>query len=127
MGKAILWLSFIGIGILLLVSLVAPDNPMVWLANTSASYNQLRFGMLAVLLALLVTNPPRNIYFRAFVGLLSLGVVSWTLSQTYQNHMELLDTLSILEVGISAGITVMEPDLESQRTDGKPVVNIPLS
>ena len=113
MGKVILMLSFLGIGLLLIVAAIDPNSPMVWLASTSSGFFQLRAFMMLVLFALLVTNPPRNVYFSAIVGILSLIAVSWALSATYQNEMKLLDSLSILEVGICAGITVLEQDLDT--------------
>ncbi len=116
MGKVILLLSFFGIGLLLVIAAVDPNSPAVWLASTSSGFFQVRAFMMLILFALLVTNPPRNVYFRAFVGILSLIAVSWALSATYQNEMKLLDTLSILEVGICAGITVLEQDLQTVKS-----------
>ena len=112
MGKVMLVLSFIGIGFLFLVGLFDPNSPVMWMASTTENYTLLRLGLMAVLLLLIVTNPPRNVYLRSIVGLLSLVAVSWALSETYQNHLKLLDSFSILEVGVLAGLTVSEQELE---------------
>jgi len=112
MSKLVLFLSLLGVIILLTFGIADPNSPVVWLASTSHNFAYLRLGMIVALLALLVTNPPRNVYLRTFVGAAALAMVSWSLSATYNNHMKFLDTLSILEVSISAGLVVLERDYE---------------
>lgn len=108
MGKAVLLLSLIGVAILFTVGLVNPDSPVMWLANTSASFAIIRFAMMIALATLLVTHPPRNILLRYSVGLLAGVLAMWTLNSTYANEMKILDSMSILLFSISAGITVLE-------------------
>lgn len=108
MSKLLLILSLIGLFILLTFGLIAPDSPVVWMASTSVNFAILRIIMIAILLGLLLTNPPRNIYFRMFVSVFSVILVSWGLSATYDNQMKLLDSMSLLEVAISAGLIALE-------------------
>lgn len=114
MGKLILLLSLFGLGLLLILTLVAPGFSAVWLASTSLNFELLRAGLIILLLALLLTNPPRNVHFRAIVGLASLLLVGWCLVATYNNDMKLLDSMSLLMFSISAGITALERDLKEQ-------------
>src|ERR1022692_2483210 len=108
MGKLILFLSFIGISILFLLGLVAPNNPIMWGASTSINFAALRALLLFVLFVLLVTRPPRNIFVRTIIGILSISLTIWVLDATYNSQMKLIDTLSLLPVAIAAGIDVLE-------------------
>jgi hypothetical protein len=125
MSKLVLLLSFLGIGILLIVGLIDPNNSVVWLASTAPAFSLVRIAMMAVLLALLVTNPPRSIILRIVIGLFSIGLISWALRSTYDYHMKLLDTFSLLEVGLSAGISVLEQGLETAKQAIKPAAKKP--
>jgi hypothetical protein len=68
----------------------------------------LRLIMMLILAALLVTHPPRNIHLRLLVGAFSVALASWSLVATYDNQMKLLDSLSLLQFSISAGLIVLE-------------------
>lgn len=111
MSKFILFLAFTGLAFLAVFSIVAPTDPAVWLASTSHNFVLIRAGLMALIFALLVTNPPRNIYFRVFVGLLSVGLTSWALYETYNNQIKILDSFSILAASISTGIVALEAKL----------------
>lgn len=103
-------LSLAATSTLLFFGIFSPDSPIMWLAATTAEYTIVRVIMAVILLALLVTKPPRNHLFRIFVGVISTGLAYWSLSQTYQNHMAFLDTMSILTFSISCGLAVAEVD-----------------
>lgn len=108
MGKTIQTLSFIALGTLLVLSFILPNTPVMWIADTSSQYNFIRGLLMLVLFMLLITHPPRNIYFRKFVGVVAVVIGGWSLIATYQNHMMFLDSLSILAASISMGIAVLE-------------------
>ena len=108
MGKTIMFLIFVGLAILLVGGLVSPTAPALWLASTAQGYMYLRIGLLALLAILLLTNPPRNVYFRAFVGILAVTLGAWSIEATYQNHMQFLDTLSILGASVTMAIVALE-------------------
>ena len=111
-NKLILALSLLGLVILLVFGVADPNSPVVWLASTSSVFAWLRAGMIAILFGLMVTDPPRNVYYRVFVGAISMVLAIWTLDATYNNGMKLLDTFSILEFSICAGLTALERDYE---------------
>jgi hypothetical protein len=108
MSKLVLLLSLLGTAILFSFGLTNPDSPVVWLASTSMNFAALRLVMMLVLAALLVTHPPRNVYLRMFVGGLAIVLAGWSLMATYENEMKLLDSLSLLQFSISAGLIVLE-------------------
>jgi hypothetical protein len=108
MGRAVLLLSLIGTTILFTVGLVNPDSPVMWVASTFSGFALLRLGIMVALAILLVTHPPRNLYLRLAIGMLAAGLVGWCLNATYNNEMKFLDTLSILQFGVSAGLAVLE-------------------
>ncbi len=111
MSKAVFKLSLLGISILFFFGIFAPDSPVMWMATTSDLYTGIRLVAMLMLIALLLTHPPRNIYLRMVIGSLAVVLASWTLSMTYQNKMQFLDCLSLLQVSISTGLAVLERDL----------------
>lgn len=117
MSKFILLLSLLGIALLFSLGLTNPDNPMVWLASSSMEYAWLRLGMMLALASLLVTHPPRNIYLRMLVGAFATVLAGWSLYETYNNRMLLLDSLSILQFSVSSGLTVLESDYLPAETE----------
>jgi hypothetical protein len=108
MSKLVLLLSLLGTAILFSFGLTDPNSPVVWLASTSMNFAALRLIMMLVLAALLVTHPPRNTYLRILVGTFSVALAGWSLAATYDNQMKLLDSLSLLQFSISAGLIVLE-------------------
>lgn len=112
MSKLILFLSMIGLCTLFTLGLLAPDNSVMWLASTSLNFAILRAVLIITLLTLLVTNPPRNVYMRIFIGIISTFLVVWVLNATFNNQMKLVDTLSLLPVSIVAGLDILEQDVE---------------
>jgi hypothetical protein len=115
MSKFILFMTFIILGVLLAGGLLFPDHPTMWLAATSREYTYIRILLMVSLIAMLVTNPPRNKVLRFIVGVLAIGLTTWSLSATYENQMAFMDTASILAASVSMGITALEPryDYES--------------
>lgn len=111
MGKTILLFSFVGIAFLCIGGALFPNSPAMWMASTSLNFAYLRLGMMAVLIALLITNPPRNIILRIFVGIFAAGLAGWSLYATYNNEMKFLDSLSLLQVSVSTGLAVLEREM----------------
>lgn len=108
MGKGIMFFIFVGLSILLAGGLAFPDSPAMWLASSDNLFTYLRIALLVLLGSLLVTRPPRNVYFRMFVGMVSTGLGLWALHGTYANEIQLLDGLSIVGACISMGIVALE-------------------
>ena len=108
MGKVILFLSFLSLGILVVLSNYAPQSSAIWLASTEHSFNLLRAGVMIVLATLLITNPPRHSYLRIFAGVFATMLGIWSLRATYQNQMQFLDGASLLTASIAMAIASME-------------------
>jgi hypothetical protein len=93
---------------LLVATYAFPTNSILWLADTSTIFSAFRVGMALVLLAVLCSAPPRHIYARLSMGILSLGllvagVVSCLSATTY-----ILDTVLFFALGASLGIEALE-------------------
>lgn len=119
--------------LLLLGGLFFQDNVIMWLAATSELYAVIRGALIAVLLSLLFTHPPRSMAFRTFFGVVSVASSGLTLSFTYMNMMNFLDSLLFLAAGVLFALAALEPkysdapkqieveDVNQGRTDQIPV------
>lgn len=114
MTKLVLILSFIGLAITLTFGLLDPTNPIMWLASTSSSFTVLRGALMAIILSLLMTEPPRNAYMRVLVGITSAMLIGWSLKGAYYNQLPIVDAFLLLAVGIATGITVLERDFVAE-------------
>jgi hypothetical protein len=114
MSKLILFLSAVGLAVMLLCGLFFPSSPVMWLASTGAGYMWLRLGLVLMLAVLIVTNPPRNIYFRTAVSLVTAGIMYWVVTATYNNHMLWMDSLSLMSASLAAFIVALERGWEER-------------
>jgi len=112
MSKLYLSFAFICLGILLVFGLAAPDSPVMWLASTSTTFAAIRTVLMIILIWLIVTEPPRNVYLRLLTGAASGLLVIWGLNAFYSNQLQLVDFLSLMPAAIAAGIDVLETDLQ---------------
>lgn len=108
MSKFLASLTLIGIGVMFALGVAAPNNPAMWLASTTGAFALLRLALIGVLVALIVTNPPRNVYLRIFVGIVSTTIAAWAIVATYQNAMKFLDTFALLAFSITSGLIALE-------------------
>lgn len=95
--------------LLLLGGLFFKDNIIMWMAATSELYSVIRGGLIAVLLSLLLTTPPRSLSFRIFFGILAITTAALTLSLTYTNNMNFLDSLLFMSASILFSLAALEP------------------
>lgn len=100
---------------MLFSGLYQPDAPLMWLASTSSNYAYMRVALIAVLLTLLVTNPPRSGYSRVFLGAFSaaLGLSTIILSSWYA--IDLLDAVVFVEVAIIFMIEALEAKADTAK------------
>jgi hypothetical protein len=89
-------------------SYLFPSDPVMWLATSSHTYDALRFAIMPVLITLLATNPPRHMALRRFVGAFSIVLLSSVALLTYNNMMNMLDTMALAAAGIAMGIVALE-------------------
>lgn len=119
MTKLVLVLSFIGLLISFAFGLLDPANPIMWLSSTTSAFAVLRGALMLVIVTLLVTEPPRNTYVRAFVGIVSMTLIGWSITAVYHNHLPVADAFLLLSVGVSTGLTVLERDLKYSTAPSK--------
>lgn len=106
--------SFLIIATALLVSamlfsgLYQKDAPLMWLASTAEHYAYMRAALVAVLLVLFVSSPPRSIYFRLFLGAFSTALFSSTVWLLATYTVNLLDAVVFTEVAIIFMIESLE-------------------
>lgn len=108
MNKLIIFLTFLALGFLMVMSSVAPNASAVWLAASTDSYNFLRAGTMVMLLVLVFTNPPRDPVLRSIIGVISVALIAGTANATYEGTMLILDGLVFMSAGIASLIAVLE-------------------
>jgi len=84
------------------------QNPMFWLASTMPAYQYLRESLVLVLVMQLTTSPPRHMWFRIISGAIAVALAIWSVQETYNNQMQLLDSLSFLATSVAIGISALE-------------------
>jgi hypothetical protein len=116
MNRFVHGFSLIAVLFMLMVSVLFPTNSIMWLATGSIFYNALRVILAIGLLVLFVTDPPRHHKFRVVLGIAAVVLLGWTMYSTYNNHMQLFDTLIFANVGVVFGIAGLELDPDEQLT-----------
>ncbi|HET8883863.1 MAG TPA: hypothetical protein VFM68_00125 [Candidatus Saccharimonadales bacterium] len=103
------------VGWMFIEGLYYKDAPLMWLAATSVEYAYLRIALIVVLLTLLISSPPRSVWFRFFLASFAavLGVSTILLSFTYT--INIFDAIVFLE----ASIIFMIEALEAEQLDSK--------
>lgn len=110
MSKLILFVTFLSLGFLTVVSTIDPNVSAIWLASSSQSFDLLRSSVMFVLLVLMFTNPPRNVALRMVIGVAATAFIGWSGYMAYQNAIQVLDGLVFLAAGIASLIAVLEFD-----------------
>lgn len=84
------------------------DNPLMWLASTTNEFAYLRGAIIFTLVVLVISNPPRGLFFRASMMTLSafIGVVVFTQLDQYQ--IQIVDAIVMCEVAILLAIEGLE-------------------
>lgn len=96
---------------MLFSGLYQPDAPLMWLASTTSNYAYMRVALIAVLLTLLVTEPPRSGYFRIFLGAFSAALAISTITLSYWYAIGILDAIVFIEVAIIFMIEALEANV----------------
>jgi hypothetical protein len=68
----------------------------------------LRIAMIAVLMSLLATHPPRNIVMRYMIGIFAMSLLGWGMFAVYEYSIKVLDLASIMIFSISTTIIILE-------------------
>ena len=108
MGKLLIFLSLVSLVFLEVGSYLFPSDPVMWLATSSHAFEALRLMIMPILVTLLVTNPPRHMTLRYFVGSVSVVLLAAVAVLTYGNVMNMLDSLAFAAAGVAMGIVSLE-------------------
>ncbi len=110
MRKPLLMVWLLSLILLSIGTAVMPNNPIFWLASSSSEIVYLRVFLSILLFIQLVTEPPRNIWFRLFAGSTAASVGLWSLTGLFGFNIQLLDALAFLGSSFAIAITAMEYD-----------------
>lgn len=105
MRKFILFLAFLSLGLLVTLSVLAPNSSPMWIAATTTPFVVLRTFIMAILFTLMTTSPPRNVYFRGFVSVVTVVLAGWVLGN---DGLKILDSISLIGTCCAMGVTVLE-------------------
>lgn len=93
----------------------APMYPVTWFASVSPEFALLRGVLAALLVGLLLTNPPRKIYFRAILGLAAVITLAIASVFMVQFKIAIFDFLLLMLVSTIFVLTAIEPDADEVR------------
>jgi hypothetical protein len=108
MGKALLVLAFIGLGIVSIGTHLEPNSIVFLLASESRQFQILRGVLEFTILLQLITRPPRHLLFRLLTGVIAASTMLWIVFSTYNGQILPWDSLSILGASIAIMITAIE-------------------
>lgn len=106
----------VGLIVLILVFSVAHStSPLLWFVDTSEVYTFLRLVIVAMLVGLLVTTPPRSKLLRSSFGALAMLLMAVVVSQVLAYQIHLIDVIIFTEVAIILGIEALEASYVRER------------
>ena len=107
-SKTLIGLTLVFVVTLLISGLMYPDSLLMAFAGVGVTFTVLRAVMIALLVGILLTNPPRSHLFRTMIGVwaVALAVTAGQLLMNYQIHM--LDAVLFIEVAIILGAEALE-------------------
>jgi hypothetical protein len=111
--EAVMEKAVYGGGALIALALIAgsmfiPTSFIMVLASTSLVANIARAIVVALMVALIVTNPPRSLIFRRVLAAASFGFGYWALMHTLSGTIQLADSVLYLVAAISFAIEALE-------------------
>lgn len=106
--KTLIAITLLAVAGLIGGSVYYPDTFWMSFAASDPSLLAIRTGVAALLVALLVTTPPRSKELRAVIGAGSLILVVVATQQLFAYHLGLFDALVFMEVAIIFAIEALE-------------------
>lgn len=93
---------------LIVGSFAIPNAPIMWFASTTTTYTIMRFMLIAALIILIFTEPPRSHSIRAGLGGMSITLALWTLAEIYSNHLHMWDFMAFLLAAVILALESLE-------------------
>jgi hypothetical protein len=102
-----------GGGALIALALIAgsifiPNSFVMVLASTSLVSDIARVIMVALMVALIVTNPPRSEVFRSALAVASFSFAYYALAHAFSGTIQLADSVLYLQAAIAFAIEALE-------------------
>ena len=115
-SKTLIAITFLLVATLLVGGVYFASSPLMWFAATGNEYHVIRGVILALLVALFLSRPPRSLFFRALLGMSAALVLSIPLVGVLTYQVGLVDAVVFIEVGIILGIEALE--YQEKKTGG---------
>ncbi len=117
MDKLVVFFAMINLTALEIGSLFFSNSPLMWLAGSSTGFILARAFVILLLIALIVTHPPRNNYLRAFVGSVAVIIFSSVLYMTFGRDglMPVFDSVSLMAASFAMGMMALEIPFDEDR------------
>ncbi len=106
--KAIIVSSILLLAILSFGTKGIIDQNMAEFFGVNSGLNIIRFALIGVLISLLLTNPPRSLAYRRFLGVLAFLIFAFSLNSLINNRLDILDAIMFLEASAIFGIEALE-------------------
>lgn len=108
MNKAIFGSALLCTVFLIVGTYAFPSDIIMWFASTSLIYTIFRVIMVGMLVAVLVTNPPRHLYMRVAMGAMAFTLGCLGIGLLFADTLHLLDVILYIVLAAAFGIEALE-------------------
>lgn len=108
MKQTVFFGSLLSVIFLLLGTYVFPTDIIMWFASTSWIFTVLRLLMAVVLILVLCTTPPRELYMRLAMGAAALISLGAGVGIAMSDSLHVLDIILFIQLGIVLGLEALE-------------------
>ena len=107
-SKSLIVATFLLVAVLLVGGVYFPTNPLMWFAGTSDVYQVIRGVILALMVALFLSRPPRSIIFRVLLGVSAAALLAVPIFGVITYQIGAVDAVVFTEVAIILAIEALE-------------------
>jgi hypothetical protein len=122
MRKFHITFAFIALLAVLVGNHFVPDTPALWLTSNDSLTQAVRFGLVAILGAQLLTTPPRALFLRGMTMASALFAIGFGIHTLGGASSPIVDTFLFLQIGIALAITALETKAGTMRTSNSRLV-----
>ena len=114
MTRSVYWGSVLITLTLILGSILVPNSFIMTFVSTESAIVAMRFVLAVLMIALIVTNPPRTHTLRALLGGASFLFLTWAINYALSGTIAIADAVLFLHASISFAIAAIEPSTVRQ-------------